>query len=52
MKTKAVRLYGKKDLRVEEFELPQISEDEVLAEEDYEKAAKIRDEIKRREEQQ
>jgi len=31
MKTKAVRLYGKKDLRIEEFELPQISEDEVLA---------------------
>ena len=31
MKTKAVRLYGKKDLRLEEFELPQISEDEILA---------------------
>lgn len=31
MKTKAVRLYGKKDLRVEEFDLPQIKEDEVLA---------------------
>ena len=31
MKTKAVRLYGKKDLRVEEFELPQITKDEVLA---------------------
>ena len=31
MKTKAVRLYGKKDLRVEEFELPQIDHDEVLA---------------------
>lgn len=31
MKTKAVRLYGKKDLRVEEFELPAITEDEILA---------------------
>ncbi|TRX63529.1 zinc-binding dehydrogenase [Carboxylicivirga sp. M1479] len=31
MKTKAVRLYGKKDLRIEEFELPQITEDEILA---------------------
>lgn len=31
MKTKAVRLYGKQDLRVEEFELPAISDDEVLA---------------------
>lgn len=31
MKTKAVRLYGKKDLRVEEFELPSIREDEILA---------------------
>lgn len=31
MKTKAVRLYGKKDLRLEEFELPQIQEDEILA---------------------
>jgi len=31
MKTKAVRLYGKKDLRVEEFELPQIGDDEILA---------------------
>jgi threonine dehydrogenase-like Zn-dependent dehydrogenase len=30
MKTKAVRLYGKKDLRLEEFELPEIAEDEVL----------------------
>ena len=29
--TKAVRLYGKKDLRLEEFELPQIKEDEILA---------------------
>ncbi|TFH25993.1 MAG: L-sorbose 1-phosphate reductase [Bacteroidia bacterium] len=31
MKTRAVRLYGKKDLRVEEFELPPIQEDEILA---------------------
>lgn len=31
MKTKAVRLYGKEDLRLEEFELPQIKEDEILA---------------------
>lgn len=31
MKTKAVRLYGKDDLRLEEFELPQIKEDEILA---------------------
>lgn len=31
MKTKAVRLYGKNDLRLEEFELPQIKEDEILA---------------------
>ena len=31
MKTRAVRLYGKKDLRIEEFELPQINEDEILA---------------------
>jgi len=31
MKTKAVRLYGKKDLRLEEFELPEIKEDEILA---------------------
>jgi len=31
MKTKAVRLYGKNDLRLEEFELPQISDDEILA---------------------
>lgn len=31
MKTKAVRLYGKKDLRIEEFELPAIREDEILA---------------------
>ncbi|MDC7246450.1 MAG: zinc-binding dehydrogenase [Sphaerochaetaceae bacterium] len=31
MKTKAVRLYGKNDLRVEEFELPAIKDDEILA---------------------
>jgi len=31
MKTRAVRLYGKKDLRLEEFELPQIKDDEILA---------------------
>lgn len=31
MKTRAVRLYGKKDLRLEEFELPPIGEDEILA---------------------
>lgn len=30
MKTKAVRLYGAMDLRLEEFELPEIKEDEVL----------------------
>jgi len=31
MKTKAVRLYGEKDLRLEEFELPQIKDGEILA---------------------
>ena len=31
MKTTAVRLYGKEDLRLEEFELPEIGEDEILA---------------------
>jgi L-sorbose 1-phosphate reductase len=31
MKTKAVRIYGKKDLRMEEFELPGMQEDEILA---------------------
>lgn len=30
MKTKAVRLYGVNDLRLEEFELPQIKDDEIL----------------------
>jgi threonine dehydrogenase-like Zn-dependent dehydrogenase len=29
--TKAVRLYGKEDLRLEDFELPAIKEDEILA---------------------
>ncbi|MFW6000892.1 MAG: zinc-binding dehydrogenase [Halanaerobium sp.] len=32
MKTRALRLYGKKDLRLEEFELPEINDDEILAE--------------------
>lgn len=31
MKTKALRIYGPMDLRIEEFELPPIAEDEVLA---------------------
>ena len=31
MKTKAVRIYGKKDLRLEEFELPEMKDDEILA---------------------
>ncbi len=31
MKTRAVRLYGKKDLRLEEFELPHITDSEILA---------------------
>lgn len=31
MKTRAVRLYGKMDLRLEEFELPVIKDDEILA---------------------
>ena len=31
MQTKAVRLYGKEDLRLETFELPAIKEDEILA---------------------
>lgn len=30
MKTKAVRLYGKNDLRLEEFELPPIKDNEIL----------------------
>ncbi len=31
MKTKAVRIYGKKDLRLEEFELPPMKDDEIIA---------------------
>jgi L-sorbose 1-phosphate reductase len=31
MKTKAVRIYGKQDLRLEEFELPALKDDEILA---------------------
>jgi threonine dehydrogenase-like Zn-dependent dehydrogenase len=31
MKTKAVRIYGVNDLRLEEFELPEIQDDEILA---------------------
>ena len=31
MKTKAVRLYGQNDLRLEEFELPEIKNDQILA---------------------
>lgn len=30
MKTKAVRLYGERDLRLDEFELPEMKEDEIL----------------------
>ena len=32
MKTKALRLYGASDLRLEEFELPEIKDDEILVE--------------------
>jgi len=32
MKTKAVRIYGKDDLRLEEFDLPEMKDDEILAE--------------------
>lgn len=32
MRTKAVRMYGKDDLRIEEFELPEIKDDEILVE--------------------
>jgi len=32
MKTKAIRIYGKDDLRLEEFDLPEMKEDEILAE--------------------
>lgn len=31
MKTKAIRLYGKDDLRLDEFELPVLKDDEILA---------------------
>ena len=31
MKTKAIRLYGKNDLRLEEFDLPMMKDDEILA---------------------
>jgi threonine dehydrogenase-like Zn-dependent dehydrogenase len=31
MKTKAVRIYGKKDLRLDEFDLPELGDDEILA---------------------
>ncbi|MDX2443012.1 MAG: zinc-binding dehydrogenase [Bacteroidales bacterium] len=31
MKSKAVRIYGKRDLRLEEFDLPPMKEDEILA---------------------
>ena len=31
MKTKAIRLHGKNDLRLDEFELPALGEDEILA---------------------
>ena len=31
MKTKAVRIYGKNDLRLEEFDLPPMKDDEILA---------------------
>ncbi|KUK85796.1 MAG: Alcohol dehydrogenase, zinc-binding domain protein [candidate division TA06 bacterium 34_109] len=31
MKTKAVRIYGKNDLRLEEFDLPPMQDDEILA---------------------
>jgi threonine dehydrogenase-like Zn-dependent dehydrogenase len=32
MRTKAIRIYGKDDLRLEEFELPEMKEDEIFAE--------------------
>ena len=31
MKTKAVRIYGQNDIRLEEFELPEMQDDEILA---------------------
>ena len=30
MKTRAIRLYGVDDIRLEEFELPEIGDDEIL----------------------
>lgn len=30
MKTRAVRLYDKSDIRLEEFDLPEIEDDEIL----------------------
>lgn len=30
MKTRAIRLYGVDDIRLEEFELPEIADDEIL----------------------
>jgi L-sorbose 1-phosphate reductase len=32
MKTKAIRIYGKDDLRLEEFDLPEMKDDEIFAE--------------------
>ena len=32
MKTKAIRLHGERDLRLENVELPSIKDDEILAE--------------------
>ena len=31
MKTTAIRMYGKQDLRMESFDLPEIKDDEILA---------------------
>ena len=31
MKTKAIRIHGVNDLRLDEFELPEIADDEILA---------------------
>ena len=31
LKTKAVRIYGANDLRLEEFDLPEMQDDEILA---------------------
>ncbi|MFW6269667.1 MAG: zinc-binding dehydrogenase [Bacillota bacterium] len=31
MRTRAVRLYGKRDLRLEEFDIPEIKDDEIMA---------------------